>query len=300
MILTENTFDLAAKLREDSFVKIWPRLRCLDWLTTLRLQNTGLTNFKEVSLFEGIEALSSLTIFDISGNLERHLPASLSQLKYLKTLILKDNQFLILNIKSESLEELNVSGNILSEMCLHTPRLTSLDISRNTTFMLTKEFFKGLPHLTFLNMSHRYKEISNSFELLASLVEHDISLNCLSYLPKGLTKLSKLEKLNASRNNLTSVEGIETLSSLVHLDLSHTDIQTPPTLPTSCVYVNLSDTKIQDDPFPTTVTLIYTDTPLWSILHPFDYDDIYSDEVESDDDESSEYGSSDESGDDFS
>lgn len=290
MITTADTFDLTTNLREDSFVKIWPHLKRLDWLTTLRLQSARLTNTNEESLFEGIEVFLPLTIFDISGNLLRHLPVTLSQLRYLKKLIINDNQFLWLDIKSESLEELNASGNILLELHLYTPQLKRLDISKNTMFVLTPAFFEGLTCLTYLNMSHRYKEIPNSLELLINLVDLDISLNCLSQLPSCLSRLTNLEKLNASRNNLTSAAGLENLSSLRHLDLSHTDIYTPPALPASCRYINLSGTKIHNNPFPPTVTLIYTDTPLWDILNPIYYDDS----------ESSEYGSHDEDKDDFS
>ncbi len=302
MIITENIFNLTTKLREDSFIKFWPHLRCLNWITTIRLQNAGLTNFNDESLFQGIEALSCLTTFDVSGNLLRYLPATLPQLKHLKTLILKNNQFLTLNIKNESLEELNVSGNILSEMCLYTPRLICLDISRNTTFKLTETFFERLSHLTSLNMSFLYGEkIPESIGLLINLTDLDISLNYLSCLPGNLTKLSKLEKLNASRNNITSVKGLEeSFPTLHHLDLSYMSIQTAPTLPISCCYVDLSHTQISNNPYPPTVTLIYTNTPLWDTLYTSRYDDIYSDEVESDSDEDGEYRSSDEDEDDFS
>jgi hypothetical protein len=301
MIITENTFDLTTKPRKDSFIKFWPHLRCLNWITTIRLQNTGLTNFNDESLFQGIEALSCLTTFDVSGNLLRHLPATLPQLKHLKKLILKDNQFLTLNIKSENLEELNVSGNILSEMCLHTPRLNRLDISRNTTFKLTEAFFEKLTHLTFLNMSFLFSEkIPESIGLLINLTDLDISLNYLSCLPENLTKLSKLEKLNASRNNSTSTKKLENFPSLLHLDLSYMSIQTAPILSISCRYIDLSHTQISNNPYPLTVTFIYTNTPLWDILHTSRYDDIYSDEVESDSDEDGEYRSTNEEEDDFS
>ncbi len=70
-ITTENTFDLTTKLREGSFIRIWPHLLRLDWLTTLRLPRAGLTNTNEEDHFEGIEAFSSLTTLDLSYNLLR-------------------------------------------------------------------------------------------------------------------------------------------------------------------------------------------------------------------------------------
>ncbi|CAN6895915.1 unnamed protein product [Brassica oleracea] len=116
----------------------------------------------------------------------------------------------------------NGIGNISESP--NCPELTTLLFQKNEMVNISGEFFKSMPMLVVLNLSHNRLfhgfpvEISN----LVSLRYLDLSDNqAIKHLFAGLLELQKLIYLNMEGTGLTSVSGISNLSSLRTLRLRH-------------------------------------------------------------------------------
>ncbi|KAF3603471.1 hypothetical protein F2Q69_00033358 [Brassica cretica] len=116
----------------------------------------------------------------------------------------------------------NGIGNISESP--NCPELTTLLFQKNEIVNISGEFFKSMPMLVVLNLSHNRLfhgfpvEISN----LVSLRYLDLSDNqAIKHLFAGLLELQKLIYLNMEGTGLTSVSGISNLSSLRTLRLRH-------------------------------------------------------------------------------
>ncbi|KAF8046585.1 hypothetical protein N665_3603s0003 [Sinapis alba] len=104
------------------------------------------------------------------------------------------------------------------------PELTTLLFQKNEIVNISGEFFKSMPKLVVLNLSHNslFHGFPVEISKLVSLRYLDLSDNqAIKHLFAGLLELQKLIYLNLEGTGLTSVSGISNLSSLRTLRLRH-------------------------------------------------------------------------------
>ncbi|KAL0697680.1 hypothetical protein Bca4012_053802 [Brassica carinata] len=104
------------------------------------------------------------------------------------------------------------------------PELTTLLFRYNNISNISGEFFKSMPKLVVLDLSHNrfFDGFPEEISKLVSLRYLDLSHNGdMKQLFAGLLELKKLIYLNLERTRLESISGISTLSSLRTLRLQH-------------------------------------------------------------------------------
>ncbi|OQV04915.1 Leucine Rich repeat-containing protein [Cladophialophora immunda] len=148
-----------------------------------------------------------------------------------------------------SLEELNMSGNKISQLGGLPPTLRMLDIQQNLVNDLTSwshlrnlqyldvsgnrleslEGFSSLVHLRSLNANNN--QISNIDGVLDldGLLELTLSDNDLTRVDFEGCDLKRLKRLDLSHNGLEAVRNIHCLPALEDLDISHNALQNFPT-----------------------------------------------------------------------
>lgn len=91
-------------------------------------------------------------------------------------------------------------------------------LTRNHLSFIANKYSDQLTEVTKLDLSgHLYKSLDFAFvfsDEFSNLTSLNISHNCLQVFPACLRGLPKLSFLNASNNELVSIEGISTLTNL--------------------------------------------------------------------------------------
>ncbi|KAL8370082.1 hypothetical protein RB595_000446 [Gaeumannomyces hyphopodioides] len=210
------------------------RLQCL---TSLNLSSNRITNpssqlISEITslrdlklggnLFYGpldasFSKLTNLEILDLHGNNISALPTGLVALKKLRILNLSENSFEALPFKilsqlplTEILARKNKLGGVLVDDSVESlENLQSLDVSSN--------------QLTHLSSPDRTSVLA-----MPSLHQICVSMNRLKSLP-DLSKCPSLLTITADENSISAIpEGLISLASLRHVDLSSNDVRTIP------------------------------------------------------------------------
>lgn len=199
-------------------------------LNLTKLERLGLTHFNEVILPENLSTLknvqylnllASYTITNIEAicdleNLEeinfdfvqlKYLPEKIGNLKKLKSLKLKDQNFTF----PESFG--NMSG--LKKIELNGGEIGSIP-----------ESFTNLENLEEIDFQYaKISKLPESFGNLKKLKKLRISKSGIAQLPDSIGNCLKLEKIIIEDNNITSLpESICNLSNLKHLDIGINDI----------------------------------------------------------------------------
>lgn len=187
---------------------------------------------KNVGLLTQLEELNvSDNNLDDLGDLLKHLP-------HLKRLNISNNQFQSLPAHLtdlSSLAELDASHNQLTELPVDMNKLAKL-----TLLNMSYNKFTAIPE-QFANDDDAVSQwIGNPIAFIIDgkyygpdTREIDLSGAGLTTLPKGLYWLKKLEKLNLSNNELTSLNDIDRFRHLKTLDVSHNKLDQFPDALTS-------------------------------------------------------------------
>ncbi|KAI5858293.1 hypothetical protein GGS23DRAFT_333888 [Durotheca rogersii] len=121
----------------------------------------------------------------------------------------------------ESVRNLRVTHNHLSELTAwgHLMNLQYVDVSNNQIISL--HAFKDLVHLRSLRADNNLITSLDGIKLHDSLQVLRARGNLFSEVDLDGTKLQRLAELDLENNQITTVRGIEQLSSLVNLNLQH-------------------------------------------------------------------------------
>ncbi|XP_036399603.1 leucine-rich repeat serine/threonine-protein kinase 1 isoform X1 [Megalops cyprinoides] len=151
-------------------------------------------------------------------------------------------------------------------------RITRLDLSSNGLSSLPSVVPWGLIQLRSLNLSeNQLKELPaarTSQEIICTKLHHiDLSQNELTCLPSGLLHLTRIQKLNASKNQLTALFEVPNgtnwigLRKLQELDVSENRLSVLPSPVLHCfkslVSLNVSRNKLTEFPDPWACPLKY-------------------------------------------
>lgn len=260
-----NVLDLSASLD--------PRIECKNVhnLTLSKLIKLGhqVKNIKEQNL--KIDQLNLENNHLKSINLINNTSYDLK----INSLRLSHNQLETLDIKTHldlcylKLDYLNISNNQIKRIEIgYLIFLKQLNISNNhlTTFLV--DFYNSNEFRIYHGQSCRFDNTSN---LHSTLIDIDLSINYLSFLPFKIldVQYSDLVNLNVSQNRLREIRNYEfsTISSLKRLDLSHNLISNLFNKSLSGLksldYLDLSDNLVQHLP----VNMFYEQKDSMQILN---------------------------------
>lgn len=214
-----NFLDLSSSLN--------PQIECKNVrnLTLLRLFKLGhqVTDIRQQNL--NIDQLNLENNYLNSINLINNTSYDLK----INSLRLSKNQLETLDIKTQldmcylKLDYLNVSNNQIKRIEIgYLIFLKKLNISNNhlTTFLV--DFYNSNEFRIYHGQSCRF---ANTSHLHSTLIDIDLSINYISFLPFKILDVQYLDlvNLNVSQNRLREIRNYEfsTISSLKRLDLSH-------------------------------------------------------------------------------
>lgn len=184
------------------------------------LLQVNLSYNKIHSLPSSINNLIKLAKMNLSHNKLTEIN-DLSGMKNLRTLNLQHNRIASIKTDASNLQNLFLTGNRISSFCDVLPKLRALEIQENPMTSISYQDFYPMS-MTSLSLS-KAKLASVPGELfvkLSQLEKLDLSENNLAQLPKEISLLNKLVYLSVARNKLESLpEGFPRLTSLKTLDL---------------------------------------------------------------------------------
>ena len=208
-------------------------------LTTLKLENTTLSNLQGLEKFttltsldlsghknlkklENLENLTALTTLNLSNSGLKNLQ-NLQNISTLKNLDLSENALESLQglEKLATLTTLNLAGNSLKNLQVleKLSTLTTLNLSSQGSYGYQE--LQRLPSVTVENFSDN---LNLNLEKLSALTTLDLSENPLLGNVQGLEKLTKLTILNlTSSKKLSDLKSLEKLPKLKELNLSDND-----------------------------------------------------------------------------
>jgi Leucine-rich repeat (LRR) protein len=140
------------------------------------------------------ENFKKLKILNVNENYIEEIPDELSKLSNLKVFKANKNRIALIKlIKHESLKELYLEENEITEMNTILPNLINLQLSKNkiTKFpmLMTRKLGK-------LNLSNNQIKKVEYLKLLKSLEVLDLSNNCIIEIEDDLNQLFLLKSLN--------------------------------------------------------------------------------------------------------
>jgi len=163
--------------------------------------------------------IEKLIVLDISGNVLKGLPAEVSNLLNLKTLIA--NRCSIQRIHDHDMHHfqkltiLRLQNNDLENDTLHRlpPSLQHLTLSSNHFHQLPTTLY-SLVHLISLDMRHNRLESIYGIEQLVNLRELILDNNSLTELPDSLILLTKLHTLSLTHNQIQKISSQTEVQSI--------------------------------------------------------------------------------------
>ncbi|XP_062981523.1 nephrocan-like [Elgaria multicarinata webbii] len=229
------------------------------------------TESVETNTFKTLEALRTLELWK---NKLRHIPTSLPAnlevlklgdnlisvlhesdfegLKKLRVLDIQSNFILALSFHTfsslSSLQSLTLDGNNMESVSgpFHLPNLKYLSMENNKLQSFSVSFFTPLQNLLFLNLNGNLLTNIPS-DLPKFLQSLKIERNQLKMLRFGdMKQLANLSELCLSENQLSSVDGLQFLSSLTRLELAGNKLQIIPLrLPATLQKIDCSNNLIE-------------------------------------------------------
>ena len=184
-------------------------------LTSLKLTNNSLSEVHQFLL----KGLSSLETLELSGNqlktFSGRLTRDLTALKHLslnRNLLRKLEGSEVFAPMSETLESLNLSDNQIDTIADNVfgtlVNLKQLDLTNNNIDVVTKNTFSGLrgaSHLLLGNNRLQSVHSESLNHLSDTLLVLDLSANSLAESPSALSSLRKLQTLDLSNNQISSI-----------------------------------------------------------------------------------------------
>jgi Leucine-rich repeat (LRR) protein len=161
----------------------------------------------EAVLNQNFRANYNISVLDLSRNSLNYIDSNMSTLASLKSLRLANtNSTLILSLNLASF-----------------PLIEELDLSFNNLMRLDEQFLASLKQLRALNLSNTQLD-NYDYKFLTSLADLDsIDLNNNQINPKYFEKegaASTFKLLNIANMSLLTIEGLNKVNNLVHLDAS--------------------------------------------------------------------------------
>ncbi|XP_020657820.3 nephrocan [Pogona vitticeps] len=220
------------------------------------------------------KALGALRILELWKNKLRHVPSSLPPslevlklgdnlisilhesdfegLKNLRVLDIQSNLILTLSFITlsslSSLQSLTLDGNDMESVfgSSHLPSLKHLSMENNKLPSFPASFFTSLHNLLFLNLNGNFLTDTPP-DLPKSLLSLKLERNQLKMLRAGDVKqLANLSELCLSENQISSVDGVQYLSSLTRLELAGNKLQAIPLrLPATLQKIDCSNNLIR-------------------------------------------------------
>ncbi|XP_032681328.1 protein artichoke [Odontomachus brunneus] len=209
----------------------------LSALTRLDLSLNALRTIEESS-FEGLTKLKWLSLQD--NNILLVPAAALTRLPSLAHLHVQFNRIAALSTEliratSTNLVTLGLTRNLVREipprLFYNFENLISIELSGNMLSMISQNTFAGLED-TLLNLDVSYNRLTAITELpLRNLLSLNLAGNQLKRVsPETFKYLHRLQYLNLSSNPLYGGFPPIFPSSLINLDISHTDLRILPTV----------------------------------------------------------------------
>ncbi|XP_063146936.1 nephrocan-like [Candoia aspera] len=229
------------------------------------------TESVEINTFKDLDALK---ILELWKNKLTHIPTSLPEnletlklgdnlisvlhesdfegLKKLRELDIQSNLILVFSFSTLSslisLQSLTLDGNNMESLSgsLHLPNLKYLSMENNKLQSFSKSLFTSLHNLLFLNLNGNLLTDAPS-DLPKTLLSLKLERNQLKVLKFGdMKQLTNLSELCLSENQLSSVDGVQLLSSLMRLELSKNKLQTIPLkLPVTLQKIDFTNNLIE-------------------------------------------------------
>ncbi|XP_077782183.1 nephrocan-like isoform X2 [Podarcis muralis] len=220
--------------------------KALDALRTLELRKNKLRHIP--TLLPG-----SLEVLKLGDNLISVVHESnFEGLQKLRVLEIQSNVILALSFSTlsslSSLQSLTLDGNNMEYVSgtFYLPNLKYLSMENNKLQSFSGGFFISLCNLLFLNLNGNLLTSTPS-DLPASLLTLKLERNQLKMLKFGdMRQMAHLSELFLSENQLSSLEGVEFLSSLTRLELSGNKLQIIPSrLPVTLQKFDCSNNLIE-------------------------------------------------------
>ncbi|XP_016853145.2 nephrocan isoform X1 [Anolis carolinensis] len=217
----------------------------LDTLRILELWKNKLRNIPS-SLPENLEVLK------LGDNLISALHESdFEGLKNLRVLDIQSNLIVVLSFITfsslNSLQSLTLDGNNMESVTgpVHLPNLKYLSMEKNKLQSLSGSFFTSLQNLLFLNLNGNLLTDMPP-ELPRSLLSLKLERNQLKMMrSEDVKQLANLSQLFLSENQISSVDGVQHLSSLTRLEIAGNKLQTIPVrLPITLQKIDCSNNLI--------------------------------------------------------
>jgi Leucine-rich repeat (LRR) protein len=137
------------------------------------------------------------------------------------------------------------------------PRLVALDLTGNSLTDIPDHPFIYVRHCMELNLSRNIlTSIPRSLKDLAQLRSLDVSYNKIDSLTGIGELLPTLVQLSLASNRLRSIIGLEQLSRLERLDLSHNQIEDPQEMNRLSGLLHLSHLQVEGNPLVNIVSVI--------------------------------------------
>lgn len=199
--------------------------KAYNWNTiTLNLQNGVLNNFSAGDLIaEGIACnygKINLLLNDMHINRINVFPSEVTTKSQSKCNV----SYTSIQFTNNNITELN------GQTFHHLVNLTSINLSNNNIKTLDKLMFNKLKSLKTLNLSNnKLSKLDNIFGNLERLDYLNISINDITTIPKGVfVNMTYLRHLNASYNQITNIASgaFIYLNNLMYLDISHNRLTT--------------------------------------------------------------------------
>ncbi|CCE65849.1 hypothetical protein TPHA_0N00680 [Tetrapisispora phaffii CBS 4417] len=242
-------------------------------LKNLQLLDLSSNNFVEYP--EVVNGCTNLLQMDMSYNKMYSLPNSMNQLikiakinfshnkltavgdlsgmKCLRTLNLSNNRITVIKTNASNLQNLMLSDNRISTFDDTLPKLRALDIQENPiTSIPYKDFYPM--NMTSLTLSKaKLASIPGElFSKLSRLEKLDLSQNNLTKLPSEISNLNKLIYLSVARNKLEGLPAeFSQLKNLRTLDLHSNNIRelVPGCYDIEITYLNISSNAFNTNNF---------------------------------------------------
>ncbi|QLG70596.1 hypothetical protein HG535_0A05370 [Zygotorulaspora mrakii] len=190
------------------------------------LLQVNLSNNKIYTLPASVNKLKKLAKMNLSHNKLTSI-ADLSDMKNLRTLNLKHNRITTIKTSATNLQNLFLTDNRISDFDDNLPKLRTLEIQENPmTSISYKEFYPMSMTSLSLSKAKLSSVPRELFVKLSCLEKLDLSENNLTQMPDEISLLSKLVYLSVARNKLESLPAeFPHLKSLKSLDLHSNNIR---------------------------------------------------------------------------
>lgn len=198
---------------------------------------------------KSIESLKSLKKLNISSNYLKHFSP---KMKELRTLNLRHNDILTLDLHESNIENLYLTNNNISNIANPLPNLKTLDLHLNPITQL------NILSSNLATLSLSKAKLTSLSPLILSFVKLEkleLSRNALRELP-DLSSLTNLRELSIYSNNLDTLPDFSALTKLRILDVHDNNLKAIPDV-SFIESLNISSNLISEFPFPKSDKLLY-------------------------------------------